>query len=130
MEPSEEDPLLPRDNSAINQSRDEGVVETLVVYKKRWYMLLVFGSLCCFQGALCVVWSVVAESCEAVFGWSDADISLFAMWIVLTYIVGIGPFSWLMQNKGIFFGVIDMSSKLTCTRMPIGLKTMNIVMSK
>ena len=64
------------------------------------YIVLVFASLACLQSAMCLVWLVTAESSEAVFGWTNADLSVMQVWIYIMFIVGQGPFAWLMQNKG------------------------------
>ena len=72
-----------------------------VTYSRRWYMVLLFGSLGCLQSAMCVVWLVVAESSEAAFGWTNSDLSIMQIWIYATFLFGVGPFAWLIQSKGI-----------------------------
>lgn len=70
------------------------------LYHRRWYILLLFSMVGFTQGALIDVYQVTAESAEAAFGWSDATTSLMQNWIYLTYVIGVGPFSWLIDAKG------------------------------
>lgn len=101
----ERSPLLGSDSIQAPDSSPAAAQEH-TLYKIRWYILLVFASLACVQGALCVVWTVVAESSEAAFGWTNSDLSLMMLWLYITYLVGMGPFAWLIQNKGMRVSMI------------------------
>jgi len=37
---------------------------------------------------------------EAVFGWSDAELQIIQMWIYVSYLLDMLPFTWLMDQKG------------------------------
>ena len=70
------------------------------IYKRRWYILLVYGLM---AGTQCGVWNTfgpISEVSERVFGWNDGDISLLANWGPISYVVGTFAFSWIMDEKG------------------------------
>ncbi|ELU05131.1 hypothetical protein CAPTEDRAFT_140636 [Capitella teleta] len=72
-----------------------------VVYKRRWYMLFAFTSMSFMQGAMPNVWSVIAESVEPAFGWTDSTISLMMNWIYITYLAAMFPMAWIIDYKGL-----------------------------
>lgn len=78
------------------------IVQTLHVYKRRWYMLIVFSIVAFLQGALCSVWSVITPSVEEVFQWTDQDISLMQIWIYLAFLVVMFPMAIFVDMKGNF----------------------------
>lgn len=81
----------------------------LHVYRRRWWILLVYSLLAFMQGGLGNVWSVIAASAEAVFGWTDKEISLMQIWIYVSYLAAMFPFAWLIDKKGrkIFFFTVS-----------------------
>ena len=50
-------------------------------------------------------WTVIANSVEAAFGWSDADLQIIQMWIYVSYLLVMLPFTWLMDKKGVFLTI-------------------------
>lgn len=70
------------------------------VYKRRWYILFIFTCMSFMQGAMPNVWTVIAQSVEPAFGWSDATISLMMNWVYVTYLIAMGPAAWIIDNKG------------------------------
>lgn len=75
-------------------------VPILHVYRRRWWILLVYSLFAFMQGGLGNVWTVIAGSAEAVFGWTDKEVSLMQMWLYVTYLVSMFPFAWLIDQKG------------------------------
>lgn len=73
---------------------------SLHVYKRRWYVLIIYSLMAFMQGGLLNVWSVIAKSVEVAFDWTDSEISLMQNWIYLSYLVSMFPFAWLMFKKG------------------------------
>ncbi|KAJ8297827.1 hypothetical protein KUTeg_024358 [Tegillarca granosa] len=57
------------------------------VYKRRWYVLILFSLLAFTQGSFWITWGPIAASSEYAFGWSDADIALYANWGPIAFIV-------------------------------------------
>ena len=77
-------------------------------YKRRWYILLVYGLMAMTQ---CSVWNTfgpITEVSERVFGWNDGDISLLTNWGPISYVVGTFAFSWILDEKGMFLILCQM----------------------
>ncbi|XP_056000684.1 solute carrier family 49 member 4-like isoform X2 [Ostrea edulis] len=76
------------------------------IYKRRWYILLLFSLLAMTQGAYWNTWGPIAESSEDAFHWEDSDIALFENWGPIGYLVA-GFFSaWLADVKGLRFSCV------------------------
>ena len=74
--------------------------ENFKVYKRRWYILLIF-SICSAVNALkWNTWSPIQGTSQVVFGWSDTTITLLVAWGPIAYIIVFLPMSWLMDVKG------------------------------
>jgi len=73
---------------------------TIKVYKQRWYILFVFASLALVQGGLCNIWTVIAQSASAAFGWTDKAISLMQGWLFIAFLISMFPASMFMDKKG------------------------------
>ena len=75
-------------------------------YKRRWYILFIFGLVTIMNGYVANIWSVIADSAEVAFKWTDHDIALILNWGSFTYLAGMVPFAWITTAKGkCFFGV-------------------------
>ena len=70
------------------------------VYKRRWYILLVFFICSAVNGMKWNTWSPIQGTSQVVFGWSDTTITLLVAWGPIVYIVIFLPVSWLMDAKG------------------------------
>jgi len=53
------------------------------------------------QGGLLNSWTVITSSVEAAFGWSDPDLQIMQMWLYVSYLIVMLPFTWLMDKKGV-----------------------------
>ncbi len=93
------------DNQQLMPGPLEGKIRT---YRSRWYILILFSLLALMQGGLCNVWTVISESANAVFQWSDKEISLMQGWLNIMYLITMVPSAWLMDTKG------DSCVKLLC----------------
>lgn len=71
------------------------------VYKRRYYILMVYSLLAFTQGGLWNTWGPIAASSEDAFGWTDADIALFANWGPISYIIATFILSWIVDVKGL-----------------------------
>lgn len=71
------------------------------VYKRRYYILIVYSLLAFTQGALWNTWGPIAASSEDAFGWTDGDIALFANWGPISYIIATFILSWIVDVKGL-----------------------------
>lgn len=77
----------------------ENIVET-ALYKRRWYVMIVFSVLAMVQGGLWNTWGPIAESSEKAFDWTDGDIALFTNWGPIGYLIATFPLAWLIDVKG------------------------------
>ena len=74
--------------------------ENFKVYKRRWYILLVFFICSAVNGMKWNTWSPIQGTSQVVFGWSDTTITLLVAWGPIVYIIVFLPMSWLMDTKG------------------------------
>lgn len=71
------------------------------VYKRRWYVLGVFSLLNTIQGTMWNTWGPISDSAILVFGWSDAEIGLFATLGNLTNCLTVFFASYMMDVFGL-----------------------------
>ena len=70
------------------------------VYKRRWYILLIF-CICSATNALkWNTWGPIQGTCQVVFGWSNTTITMLVTWSPIVSVVVFLPMSWLMDVKG------------------------------
>lgn len=70
------------------------------VYKRRWYVLIMYGLFTATQGCVWNTFGPISSSSKLVFGWSDGDIFLLGNWGPIGYIIGGVFFSWMLDVKG------------------------------
>lgn len=102
---------VPEENRNILQSPGEhnlryGSIGSLhrdnfKVYKRRWYILLVFFICSTLNGLKWNTWSPIQGTSQVVFGWSDTTITLLVTWGPIVFVVVFLPMSWLMDVKGL-----------------------------
>jgi hypothetical protein len=107
--PSENDTMPPHLIDDDVPLLDSVRVET-AVYKRRWYMLFAFTAMSFMQGAMPNVWTVIAESVEPAFGWSDPEVSLMMNWIYITYLLAMFPTAWIVDFKGESVIIVSVDS--------------------
>lgn len=71
------------------------------VYKRRWYIMLVFFFCSALNGLKWNTWSPIQGTSQVVFGWSDTTITLLVAWSPIVFIIIFVPVSWLMDSKGL-----------------------------
>ena len=74
--------------------------ENFKVYKRRWYILLVFFMCSTLNGLKWNTWSPIQGTSQVVFGWSDTTITMLVTWGPIVFVVVFLPMSWLMDVKG------------------------------
>ena len=79
---------------------DNNNPDGIKVYKRRWYILMVFSLLAFTQGGYWNTWGPIAHSSEDAFSLTDADIALFTNWGPISYLIGFVFMAWLVDNKG------------------------------
>ena len=83
--------------------------EKFKVYKRRWYILLLFFICSAVNGMKWNTWSPIQGTSQVVFGWSDTTITLLVAWGPIVYIVLFLPVSWLMDAKGNTLKILQIS---------------------
>ncbi|KAL9988616.1 hypothetical protein ACROYT_G003082 [Oculina patagonica] len=75
--------------------------ENFKVYKRRWYILLIYSICSAVNAVKWNTWSPIQGTSQVVFGWSDTTITLLVAWGPIVFIVVFLPMSWLMDVKGL-----------------------------
>ncbi len=108
-------------NANMDQSSDGGGTETsLTVYKRRWYVLFLFASLCFTQGCVWGTWGPISTSVSYAFGWNDHSIAILTNWGPIMYVLTAPLFTWILDTKGIRVtciitsGLVTMGTALRC----------------
>ncbi|CAH1773429.1 unnamed protein product [Owenia fusiformis] len=106
MAEEEKRPLLNGDPDVAVETVNPGSVDVnkppiIKLYKRRWYILLLFSFLTFTQGGVWNTFGPIADSAESAFGWNDADIALLTNWGPITYVISTLFFSWLVDVKGL-----------------------------
>ncbi|CAL1545968.1 unnamed protein product [Lymnaea stagnalis] len=76
------------------------------VYKRRWYLLLVFALSALLWNAVWSTWGPIAQSAKDVYGWSDGDIAMFTWLGNIPFLVTMFPIAYLMDVKGMRIAMV------------------------
>ena len=76
--------------------------EEIILYKRRWYAVIVFGYVGFLGNLIWNTWGPISESAKTAFGWRNGDIALLVNWGPITYIISSLFLAWLMDKKGMF----------------------------
>ena len=113
----ETDTLLPssveRDRQTICYDSSTNGSGVHRVYKRRWYILVLFALLPATQVAVWGTWGPLTSSAEFAFGWDKGVIAFLANWGPITFILSSFFFSWLMDVKGLRLSCV-VSAGLVC----------------
>ncbi|CAC5362491.1 DIRC2 [Mytilus coruscus] len=85
----------------VLKDTDNKVTNETKLYKRRWYILVVFSLIAFAQGGIWNTWGPIAEASEEAFGWTDGDIALFANWGPIAYLIATFPLAWIIDVKGL-----------------------------
>ena len=111
---------LPKQDSA-ESSGTLGIPE-MRVYKRRWYILILFSLMACHQCAIWNTWGPIASSVQSAYGWSDGTVAMMANWGNFMFVLTAVPLSWMVERKGVrptvllVSGLIMVGSVLRCCR--------------
>lgn len=100
MATSDMDTSSVRVASVVNDVISVPEARALHVYKRRWYILLMFSLLDSIQAAVWIQWGPIAAAAEQAYGWTDGTLALFANWGPITFIPTALLWSWLLDSKG------------------------------
>jgi len=105
-----------RDNRTVGHTAHVAVNGShLQVFKRRWYILILFSLVSIGQTVIWNTWGPLAQSAEVAFGWSLSEIALLTNWGCIMYVSSTVFFSWLMDVKVmLFFALIIIILFLMC----------------
>jgi len=89
--------ISPTSNSTV-PCRTESQV---FIYKRRWYILLLFSAVNLSQNAVWNTWNPLTQSVQVAFNWSLFDTALLTNWGCITFVISMPFFSWMMDVKGL-----------------------------
>ena len=70
------------------------------VYRRRWYILMIFGMINFLQNVVWNTWGPIAQSAEVVFEWTDSQIGQFANMGNIAYLITVFPVCYLIEKLG------------------------------
>ncbi|XP_020893651.1 solute carrier family 49 member 4 homolog [Exaiptasia diaphana] len=79
---------------------------TCKVYKRRWYILLIFSLVASLNNVIWNAWGPIQATSQVVFEWDNTVITLLADWGPISYVLAVIPMSWLMDAKGLRVSVL------------------------
>ncbi|KAH9496080.1 hypothetical protein Btru_012685 [Bulinus truncatus] len=89
-----------------SEKSSENAETTLKVYKRRWYVLLMFSLYCFTQNAVWNTWGPISSSSKEAFSWSDSTIAWLNNWGPVAYVLCGLFFPWVLQVKGLRWAVV------------------------
>ncbi|XP_059165974.1 solute carrier family 49 member 4 homolog [Physella acuta] len=100
-----EHPLVLPDSVDSNHNVED--TNSIRLYKRRWYVLILYSTYTCFQSTVWNTWGPISNSSEEAFGWTDETIAWLSNWGPLTYVIFGLFYPWLLHVKGIRWAVIS-----------------------
>ncbi|CAL1548522.1 unnamed protein product [Lymnaea stagnalis] len=92
------------DEDAGEQKEDKNSIR---VYKRRWYILIMYSTYTCLQSIVWNTWGPISTSCEEAFGWSNETIAMLSNWGPIAYVVFGLFYPWLQDVKGLRWAVVS-----------------------
>ncbi|KAH9496079.1 hypothetical protein Btru_012683 [Bulinus truncatus] len=80
---------------------------TYTVYKRRWYIMVIYSLYACLQSAVWNTWGPIDVSSKEAFGWSDETIAWLSNWGPVTYVAFGLFYPWLLHVKGLRWAVVS-----------------------
>lgn len=92
------------------------------VYKRRWYILIVFSICASLNNLIWNTWGPIQGTSQVVFGWNNTTITLMADWGPISFVVAVVPMCWLMDMKGKEIVIYDCDSFIVIFRRRFDIK--------
>lgn len=100
---NDSDSLLCRsENIHFNQTKNTLFQGECKIYKRRWYILLIFSLVASLNNVVWNCWTPIQGTSKIVFGWTSTDIDLLVDWGSVSYVIAVAPLAWLLDVKGQF----------------------------
>jgi len=92
---------FPRNISQVSLANDTPVKQETKVYKRRWYILIMFGFITMTQTGVWNTWGPISTTAINAFGWDNSTIALLGNWGPISYIIIGLIYPWLLQTRGL-----------------------------
>ena len=89
-------------NSSPDDIEHRMAAGSIKVYKRRWYILIIFTLLNTTGNILWNTWPPIQETCQLVLGWNKTNVLIIGALQALGSIISIVPSAWLLDTKGKF----------------------------
>ncbi|RMX42844.1 hypothetical protein pdam_00005147 [Pocillopora damicornis] len=93
-------------NSSPDDIEHRMAAGSIKVYKRRWYILIIFTLLNTTGNILWNTWPPIQETCQLVLGWNKTNVLIIGALQALGSIISIVPSAWLLDTKGLRFAVL------------------------
>lgn len=93
---------LGRMSVPVQSSLESTDLPEIKVYKRRWYILGLFGLLACHQ---CIVWNTfgpIESAAQYAYHWSDFQAPMLANWGCIMFVIFVVPLSKLAEVRKLF----------------------------
>jgi len=131
---SEQDPHISELGSTVpkQDSLESSDLPVLVVYTRRWYILLLFGLLACHQ---CIVWNTfgpIESGVQFAYNWSNSTAPMMANWGTIMFCLSVVPLSKLVEydirtTVLLVSGFVALGTVLRCCRLLIKNPTVFLI---
>jgi FLVCR family MFS transporter len=85
---------------ALLDRRPTELASPLRSYRIRWWLLILASLVAGSQGGIWLLYGVIAEAVEPLYGWDDGTIALLSLWGPVGYLIAAWPTSWLLDACG------------------------------
>ncbi|CAH1773314.1 unnamed protein product [Owenia fusiformis] len=113
--PNHEDKAKPDKNELMDSQNSitDDSTNTVILYKRRWYILILFSLVSTTQAAVWNTFGPIGNSVKFVFGWSDGILALPPALGNVAYFIF--PFtSWVMDDKGMRVAMVGATLLMFC----------------
>lgn len=76
------------------------------VFKTRWYILILFSLLACFQCQVWNTWGPIEVAVRYGYGWQDSTVAMMANWGTIMFVTMAFPLSYYLEVRGLREAVI------------------------
>ena len=94
----------------VQSSMESTDLPEIKVYKRRWYILGLFGLLACHQ---CIVWNTfgpIESAVQYAYHWTDFEAPMLANWGCITFVIFVVPLSKLAEVRQIISTFLQSNS--------------------
>ncbi|XP_012942426.2 solute carrier family 49 member 4 homolog [Aplysia californica] len=102
-------PVSELDRPITSKEEEKPKVEDveIKVYKRRWYILIIFGLFSMTQNGVWNTWGPISTTSIEALGWDNSTIAWLSNWGPISFIM-VGLFyPWLLQVKGLRWAVVS-----------------------